>query len=49
MKQLGLVVHLTNDIEMEGEAVSLVCEVRPKFDTISFQTPTVGPMKEQLI
>lgn len=33
---------------MEGDVVSLACEVRPKHDAISFQTPTVGPVEEQL-
>lgn len=33
-------MHSDDDIEMEG-GVSLVCEVRPKLDIISFQTPTV--------
>lgn len=28
---------------MEGDVVSLVCEVRPKLDTISFQTLTFEP------
>lgn len=33
---------------MKGDAATLAYEVRLKRDAISFQTPTVGPVEEQL-